>query len=123
MLWNKILALGERRPCATLAFGLLQEAHADLVTLDVDELAFAVGIADRRQHQEELVELEVLDAALDREFGAALRDHLDVALAPPRAVDAHDPRLEAGFEDDLIGAFELVFLGHRLALDTQHRTF
>src|SRR5579883_313228 len=121
-LRHEVLALGEGRARAALAFGLLQEAHADLVSLDVDELAFAVSIPDRREHEEEFVELEVLDAALDRELGAALRDHLDVALTPPRAVDAHDARLEARFEDDLIGTFELVFLGHYRVLDTQPAT-
>src|SRR5262249_21628297 len=77
-----------------------------------DQLALAVGVADRREHEEELVELEVLDAAFDRDLGAALRDHLDVAFAPPGAVDPHDARLEAGLEDDLVGTFELCFLGH-----------
>src|SRR5262249_29362228 len=102
----------------SLSFRLLQEADADLVALDVDQLSFAVGVADRRQHEEELVELDVLDAALDRELGAARRDHLDVALAPPGAVDAHDARLEARLEHDLVGALEFSFLAHRVGLPT-----
>src|SRR5215471_7848968 len=115
-LRNEFLVLAEHRPHAPLAFRLLQEAHADLVALDVDQLAFAVGVADRRQHEEELVELEVLDAALDRDLGAARRDHLDVAFAPPGAVDAHDARLEPRLEHDLVGAFEFRVLGHRRSL-------
>src|SRR5262249_28530430 len=111
-LRHEVLVPADHRPRATLAFRLLQEAHADLVTLDVDQLAFAVGIADGRQHEEKLVEFEVLDAALDRELGAALRDHLDVALAPPGAVDAHDARLEPRLEHDLVGALEFRFLAH-----------
>src|SRR5262249_25315794 len=111
-LRNEFLVLAEHRPHAPLAFRLLQEAHADLVALDVDQLALAVGVADSRQHEEELVELDVLDAALDRELGAALRDDLDVAFAPPGAVDAHDARLEAGFEHDLVCPFEFGFLAH-----------
>src|SRR5262249_14945726 len=111
-LRNELLVLAEHRPGAALAFRLLQEAHADLVALDVDQLALAVGVADRRQHEEELVELDVLDAALDRDLGAALRDHLDVALAPPSAVDPHDARLEARLEHDLVGALEFSFLAH-----------
>src|SRR5262249_15408340 len=80
-----------------------------------------MGVADGRQHEEELVELEVLDAALDRELGAALRDHLDVALAPPGAVDPHDAGLESRFEYDLVGAFEFRFLAHRPIFPrTQH---
>src|SRR5262249_30950881 len=79
-----------------------------------------MGVADRRQHEEELVELEVLDAALDRDLGAALRDDLDVALAPPGAVDAHDARLEPGLEHDLVGAFEFCFLAHRVFPRTRH---
>src|SRR5262245_4139936 len=111
-LRDEVLVLAEHRPRAALAFRLLQEADADLVALDVDQLALAVGVADRREHEEELVELEVLDAAFDRDLGAALRDHLDVAFAPPSAVDPHDARLEASLEDDLVGTFELSFLGH-----------
>src|ERR1051325_3210072 len=108
-LGDEVLVLAEHRSRAALAFRLLQEADADLVALDIDQLALAVGVADRRQHEEELVELEVLDSAFARDLGAALRDHLDVAFAPPGAVDPHDARLEAGLEDDLVGTFELCF--------------
>src|SRR5439155_1373400 len=120
-LRNEILVLAEHRAGAALAFRLLQEAHADLVALDVDELAFAVGVAHRRQHEEELVELEVLDAALDRDLGAARRDHLDVALAPPGAVDSHNARLEASLEHDLVSAFKLYILGHGSILPRTQR--
>src|ERR1700676_4191404 len=72
-LRNEFLVFAEHPPRTTLALGLLQEADADFVAFHVDQLAFPVGIADRRQHQEELVELEVLHAAFDGELRAALR--------------------------------------------------
>src|SRR5262249_11401264 len=100
---------------AALAFSLLQEAYADLVALDVGQLPLAVGGAGRGEHQEELVERDVLDAAFDCELGAGPRDARDVALAPPGPVDAHDARLEAGLEDDLIGPFVFRFHTHDLA--------
>src|ERR1700738_4982705 len=86
-------------PCALLFLvALLQEIDADLVAVDPTELAAAVGEAGGRQQQEEFLQVQALDGAVDREFGAGLRNVFHRAFTPPGAVDAHhmrgDPTLE-----------------------------
>ena len=60
----------------------LQEGDADLVAIDPGELAAPVGEAGGRQQQEEFLQVQALDRALDRQLGAGLGDVLDGAVAP-----------------------------------------
>src|SRR4029450_1396860 len=77
----------------------------------------AIGQPGRRQQQEEFLEIEALDGALDGKRRVVIRDGVQHAVASPGAVDGHDT--------DVITAAErtpprsLVLLGHPTALPQQ----
>src|ERR1700744_6245973 len=81
---------------------MLQEGHADLVAIDPGQLAAAVGQPGRRQQQEELLQMEALDRALDGELGAGLGHVLHGAIAAPGAVDAHHMCRYSALEGDAV---------------------
>src|ERR1700689_1283534 len=66
-----------------------KEIDADLVAVDPGQFATAIGETRGGQQQEEFLEMQSIDGAFDREFGAGLRNVFHRAIAPPGAVDAH----------------------------------
>src|SRR5580693_8117716 len=86
----------------------LEEIDPDLVAVDPGELAAAIGKSGGRQQQEELLQMQSFDRALDGELRTGLGDVFHDAVAPPGAVDAHHVRGYPALEGD---AFALAPFG------------
>src|SRR5262249_7274411 len=66
---------------------LLEEAHAGFFAVEPDALAAPMGGAGRRQQQEEIAHVDIVDRAPDGQLGAGIGDVADAAVALPAAVD------------------------------------
>jgi hypothetical protein len=86
----------------------VQELNVELRAVDAGQFAAAIGEASRGQQQEELLEIEAFNRALDGQHRIDIRYRGEQALPAPGSVDAHDANAKAVAEDDTPRSFGIV---------------
>src|SRR5579883_495842 len=76
----------------------MEKWDAGFVAVDPDALAAPVGIAGRRQHEEEFLGVDALDRIPYVQLGAGLGNVANTAFALPGPVDRHDAGRIAAIE-------------------------
>src|SRR6185437_10763921 len=104
-LGHRILAGGS----FFLAVLALEELDVHVGSVHPHQLAAPIGQSGRREQQEELLEIEALDRALDRQCRVIVGNRPELAIAPPCAVDGHDADIVTAAEGDAFCA--LAFIG------------
>ena len=68
----------------------LQELDVHFRAVNPDKLATAIGEAGGGKQQKELLEVQALDRAFDREHGVVVGDRVELTIPAPSPINGHD---------------------------------